>query len=41
MGATRGVVLDYTTSAEVIRASEGLHTGQIEDAVGYASVVFA
>lgn len=41
MGATRGVVLDYTTSAEVIRASEGLHTGQVEDAVGYASVVFA
>ena len=38
LGATRGVVLDYTSSAEVMAETYGRHP---EDAVGYASVVFA
>jgi AmmeMemoRadiSam system protein B len=38
MGATRGLTLDYTTSAEVMEQT--YHT-RADDAVGYASVVFA
>ena len=38
MGATRGICLEYTSSAEVMRK---LRMGLAEDAVGYAAVVFA
>ena len=38
MGAARGIVLEYTTSAEIM---EKLYRAPAEDAVGYAAVVFA
>lgn len=38
MGATRGVLLEYTTSAEVMAR---VYNTPAEDAVGYAAVVFA
>jgi len=38
MGATRGICLEYTTSAEIMAAKQ---LGRSDDAVGYASVVFA
>ena len=41
MGAKQGLLLEYTSSAEVLRQMERLSDGQISDAVGYAAVVFA
>ena len=38
MGATRGICLDYTTSAEMMKEAFGRSA---EDAVGYAAVIFA
>lgn len=38
MGASRGICLEYTTSAEVMAAKD---LGRTDDAVGYAAVVFA
>ncbi len=38
MGATRGICLEYTSSAEVMKK---MRMGMAEDAVGYAAVVFA
>jgi len=38
MGATRGICLEYTTSAEVM---ERMHSGGGADCVGYAAVIFA
>ena len=38
MGATRGICLEYTSSAEVMKK---MRMGPAEDAVGYAAVVFA
>ena len=38
MGASRGICLEYTTSAEVMAAKD---LGRADDAVGYAAVVFA
>ncbi len=38
MGATKGIVLEYATSAEIMAS---LYQAPAEDAVGYAAVVFA
>jgi AmmeMemoRadiSam system protein B len=38
LGATRGVRLEYTTSAEVMKA---VYSSRADDCVGYASVIFA
>ena len=38
LGATRGLLLDYSTSAEAMRSTYGLPA---DDVVGYAAVVFA
>ena len=38
LGASRGLCLEYTTSADVMAAK---HLGKTDDAVGYAAVVFA
>ncbi len=41
MGAHRGLLLHYTTSAEVMADLDGMYRATASDSVGYASVIFA